>query len=503
MKRPKTNPLHSVVNEITRRAVERAREEEARRGEVSFRSFVEMAWPIMEPGVQFVPNWHIDAIGEHLEACSRGDITRLLINVPPGLMKSLLVSVFWNAYEWGPLNKPHLRYLATSYSEEFTKRDTRKTRDLINSDWYQSLWGSRVRLTRFGEKSFENSARGSRDTRPFASLTGGRGDRLLIDDPHSTETAESDAERDRSLRIFRESVPSRVNDLQTSVIAIIMQRLHEKDVSGEALRLELGYTHLRLPMELEADRRCKTYVGGKLFFEDPRKAEGELLFPQRFPPKKIEEMKRSMGSYAISAQYQQRPGPREGAMFKRHWFEIVGASPKEGQVVRSWDLASTKKDARKNPDPDWTCGVRMRRTKAGIFYIESEIRMREEGLAVETAIKQTAAVDGKSVRIRIPQDPGAAGKTTGAAYIKALAGYDVRVRPETGDKATRATPFQVQAEAGNVKIVDGPWVEAFLDELIGFPGASHDDRVDACSSAFDELLRFVQSSGMAGPIQVY
>lgn len=323
------------------------------------------------------------------------------------------------------------------------------------------------------------------------------------DDPHSTETAESDADRERTLRIFRESLPSRVNDLQTSVIAIIMQRLHEKDVSGEALRLDLGYTHLRLPMEFEADKKCTTYINGKKFFEDPRKVEGELLFPQRFPPEKIEQMKRSMGSYAISAQYQQRPGPREGAMFKRHWFEVVGDSPKEGTVVRAWDLASTKKDARKSSDPDWTVGIRMRRTRQGIFYIESEIRMREEGLAVETAVKQTATTDGKAVRVRMPQDPGAAGKTTGAAYIRLLAGYDIRVRPETGDKATRATPFQVQAEAGNVKIVAGPWVEAFLDELIGFPGASHDDRVDACSSAFDELLRFGQSSGVAGPIQAY
>lgn len=461
-----------------------------------------MAWPIMEPGTRFVPNWHIDAICDHLAAASRGDIIRLIVNMPPGLMKSLLVSVFWHAWEWGPLNMPHLRFLATSYSEDFTKRDTRKTRDLILSEWYQRLWGRRVQLTRIGERSFENTARGVRDTRPFRSLTGGRGDRLLIDDPHSTETAESDAERERTLRIFRESVPLRINDQEKSVIAVVMQRLHQNDVTGEALRLDLGYTHLRLPMRFEADNPCKTFVQGNLFFQDPRTEEGELLFPERISAERLDIIERGMGAYAIASQNQQRPGPREGAMFKRAWFEIVGASPKEGKVVRSWDLAATKRDARKSPNPDWTVGIRMRRSSAGVFYIEAETRLREESPDVERAIKQAAALDGPGVRIRLPQDPGAAGKTVASAYIKALAGHDVRIRPETGDKATRATPFQVQCEAGNVKIVGGAWVEAFLDELVGFPGgAPHDDRVDACSGAFDELIRFSQLSAHAAPIQ--
>ena len=189
-------------------------------------------------------------------------------------------------------------------------------------------------------------------------------------------------------------------------------------------------------------------------------------------------------------------------MFKRHWFEIVDASPAIGATVRAWDLAGTKVDARKKNDPDWTVGIRMKRTRDGIFYIESEVRLREEALAVERAIKQTSEMDGSSVRVRIPQDPGSAGKGTAAAFVKLLAGKDIRVRPETGDKATRATPMQAQAEAGNIKLVKGPWNEAFLDELCGFPDPSmHDDRVDAASSAFDELVRFGESGGHAMPMQ--
>ena len=167
-------------------------------------------------------------------------------------MKSLLVSVFWPAWEWGPQGRASLRYLASSYSENYVKRDSRRMRDLVASEWYQGLWGDKVRLVRAGELSFANEETGFREGVPFPSLTGGRGDRVIIDDPHSTETAESEAERTRTARIFRESVPTRLNDPATSAIVIIMQRLHANDVSGIALSLKLGYDHLCLPMEFEA-----------------------------------------------------------------------------------------------------------------------------------------------------------------------------------------------------------------------------------------------------------
>ena len=211
---------------------------------------------MLEPNSSYSHGWHIDAICAHLEAISAGRINRLLINVPPGMMKSLLVSVFWPAWEWGPQGRASLRYLASSYSENYVKRDSRRMRDLVASEWYQGLWGDKVRLVRAGELSFANEETGFREGVPFPSLTGGRGDRVIIDDPHSTETAESEAERARTARIFRESVPTRLNDPATSAIVIIMQRLHANDVSGVALSLKLGYDHLCLPMEFEASRRC-------------------------------------------------------------------------------------------------------------------------------------------------------------------------------------------------------------------------------------------------------
>jgi hypothetical protein len=230
--------------------------------------------------------------------------------------------VLWPAWEWGPAGLASLRYLSTSYSESYVSRDSRRMRDLVASEWYQARWGDHVQLVRTGETSFENAATGSREGKPFRSLTGGRGDRVLIDDPHSTETAESEAERQTTIRIFRESVPTRLINPATSAIVVIMQRLHAEDVSGVAINLGLGYEHLMLPMEFEPERRCHTSIG----FKDPRTYDGELLFPERFPREVVDRDKAAMGSYAVAGQFQQRPTMREGGLFKRAWFRTVKAT---------------------------------------------------------------------------------------------------------------------------------------------------------------------------------
>ncbi|MBB3291327.1 putative phage terminase large subunit-like protein [Rhizobium sp. BK347] len=446
----------------------------------SLTGFVREAWHVVEPSVDYVHGWHIDAICQHLEAVTAGDITRLLINVPPGTMKSLLCGVFWPAWEWGPKGKPQLRYLGASYSEHYAKRDNRRMRDLVASEWYQALWGDQVKLTRTGEMAFANTRTGSRQGVPFSRLTGGRGDRVIIDDPHSVDGAESEAERLTTVRTFRESVPTRLNDPQRSAIVVVMQRLHEADVSGTILAVRLGYEHLMLPMEFEPERRCRTSIG----FVDPRTEEGELLFPQRFPLAVVERDKIPLGSYAVAGQFQQRPAPRSGGLFQRGDFEIVEVVPAGAKRCRAWDFAASK--ARPGRQPDWTVGLRMAWVD-GIFYVETIARGRWSPAEVERNLKNTASQDGPTVMIRMPQDPGAAGKADAETKIKLLAGFPVKAISPTGDKATRAKPASAQAEAGNVKLLRGDWNEAFLDEICAFPNGQFDDQVDAFADALNEL----------------
>lgn len=274
--------------------------------EDSLVTFVQQAWHVIEPGQPYIHGWHVDFIAEHLEAITDGveledgtPYNRLLINIPPGTMKSLIVNVFWPAWEWGPRNMPHLRYVCAAHKvENLSARDSRRMRQLITSEWYQERWGDRVRLAKDqNEKlNFVNSAQGFRIATSITSLTGIRGDRVLIDDPHSVDSAASETQRETEVTTFLEAIPSRLNNPISSAIIVIMQRLHEEDVSGVIIDKGLGYDHVMLPMRYDPGRASPTKLG----LEDPRSEEGELLFPQRFPIEVVERDEKAMGPYACN-----------------------------------------------------------------------------------------------------------------------------------------------------------------------------------------------------------
>lgn len=415
---------------------------------------------------------------QHLEAITWGQMEpRLLINVPPGSSKSMLVSVLWQAWEWGPCGLSAMRYLSTSFEMGNVTRDTRKARDLILSEWYQTLWP--MPLVRAGETSFANEHTGTREGVAFPSLTAKRGDRLTIDDPHSLDGAESDGERDKATRRFIEGGQNRLNDQTRSAIVIVMQRLHERDLAGVVLSRQLGFVHLLIPMEFEAARSIVTPIGWK----DPRTIEGELMDPVRMPPKAVARLKDD-NEYAWAGQYQQRPAPREGGLFKADMIELVDfAPPGTGNDVSGWDLAGSKRKT-----SAYTARVKMRRVGPYIYILHAR-RERFSPHEVEQFVAGTAADDGVSTLQDLPQDPGQAGLAQKMRYAELLAGFTFRITPETGDKGDRALPFASQVEAGMVRMVRGPWNSAYIDELRNFPSGSFKDQVDASSRAFSAILR--------------
>ena len=165
--------------------------------------FIRRAWPVLEPGQPYIHGWHMDAIAEHLEAVTRGQINRLLINIPPGTMKSMATAVFWPAWEWGPMRMPHVRFIGASHEEGLAIRDSVKMRRLVASEWYQRLWPTALMGDQNAKTYFENDRTGWRQATPVGSMTGRRGDRVLWDDPHSVEDAHSDAQLESANRIFR------------------------------------------------------------------------------------------------------------------------------------------------------------------------------------------------------------------------------------------------------------------------------------------------------------
>lgn len=443
----------------------------------SLATFVREAWPVLEPGQRYIHGWHVEAVCEHLEAITAGEISRLLINIPPGTMKSTLVSVFWPAWEWGPLGAAHTRFIGASHEQGLAIRDARKMRRLITSDWYQERWPLKLTGDQNEKMFYENAATGFRQACAVKSMTGRRGDRVAWDDPHSVEAALSQAERETALRVFQETLPTRLNNPDSSAIVIVMQRLHEADVSGFILEGDYGYEHLCLPMEFEADRKCVTSIG----FEDPRKEEGELLFPERFPCEVVERDKKVMGSLAVAGQFQQRPAPRGGGFFEWEKVKIVDAVPKMRQIVRYWDKAGTEGGGA------WTAGVKMGVGVDDLFYVLDVVRGQWAAPTREQTIRTTAELDGRVVRIWIEQEPGSGGKESAESTVRNLAGFIIQAERPTGDKAVRAEPYSVQVEAGNVRILRGEWNKDYLGEMKTFPVGKYKDQIDASSGAFNKL----------------
>lgn len=303
------------------------------RCEESLLEFVKTFWNVVEPGREMAQGRVLEEMCNHLEAVNRGEITNILINVPPGAMKSLLVDCFFPAWEWGPRNMPHLRYVCASYSSDLTLRDNLRFTSIIKSELYQELWGDKlgevsdeeaeilghpIRLEKDTESKISNSRKGWKIATSVQGLgTGERGDRFIVDDPHNIKDAESEAIRNNTLHWWREVVPTRLNDPNKSSIIVIMQRVHEDDVSGDILNRELDYVHLMLPMRFDPVRACETEFGG-----DWREEEGELLWPERFNGAAVDAMEKQIGPYATASQFQQTPTTRGGNIIKQDWWKL-------------------------------------------------------------------------------------------------------------------------------------------------------------------------------------
>lgn len=450
------------------------RAEQARR---SLKAFWQQAWPVIEPGTPLVWGWSLDALVEHLEAVARRTIRRLVITVPPGCSKSLSARVMLPAWVW--TTDPYHRFLSASYALDLTVRDNLSVRRIVASEWYRDTFGRTVAEDDGGKVGFSLDSLGSIKavTVGTGRTTGFRGDTFLIDDPLNVADAGSSVKRAEALEWFKESAQSRINSATTSAIVLIMQRVHEEDVA--ALALEMGYEHLSIPMRWDETARRTTSIG----WTDPRTADGELMFPERFPKEWVDRAEKDMGPYAFAAQYQQTPVPRKGAMFQVDRLHPVEHLPDEPLVtVRAWDLAGTAGAGA------FTVGVRMRYGRTSRkFYIDDVRRAQMSAGAVRELIRDTAGEDGVETQIILPKDPGQAGVAQIADLTALLAGFNVRAEAQSGSKELRAEPLASHVENGHVCILQAAWTRPFVEELRFFPKSRYRDQVDAASSAFNAL----------------
>ena len=488
--------LKMLREEKARRAQEAERQRIAERAEQirencqTLMGFIKEAWHILEPATPLVEGWALEAVCEHFEAITYGDINRLLVNVPPGFMKSLVGDVFWPAWEW--VTFPHLRYVAFSYAATLTFRDNGRFRDLLISPWYQEIFGHCFEIKKKGEERITNNKMGFK----FASSVGGvgtgeRGDRVILDDPHNVKEAESDTVRKETVRWVREGMSNRLNDQERSAIAVIMQRVHEDDVSGALI--ELGdYEHLMIPMEWDG-RRYHTSIG----WTDPRNEDGELAWKERFPRRVVESFKSTLGPYGYAGQYQQAPSPRGGGIFRREWWQLWGNpdDPDDPQfkkfpsceyIIGSLDSAYTEKT-----ENDFSAF-----TVWGVFYdrydMPKAILMNawRDRLPLHQLVERTAATCRRFKIDRLLIENKASGPSVAQELqrLHAAEGYGVQLlNPKGGDKVARAYAIQHLFSDEMIYAPERDWADMLITEMASFPRAPHDDLVDSATQALKHL----------------
>jgi predicted phage terminase large subunit-like protein len=438
--------------------------------------FSQKMWECLEPGRKFVSNWHIDAICEHLEAVSRREIRNLLINIPPRHMKSLLTSVFWPAWVW--THRPEERWLFSSYSHVLSKRDSLKTRRLLDDPIYQYYFGSSFRLTtdQNEKMKFENDKTGSRmATSVDGAGTGEGGDIICVDDPHKVGEGESQTKRENVLTWWDEVMSSRGNDPETFCKVIVMQRVHEKDLSGHVLE-KGGYEHLCLPAEY-VPKIYSTSIG----WSDPRKVEKQLLWPQRFNQVALDSLKKELGSQATQSQLQQNPMVSEGGLFKREWWRTYRELPELKRIVQFWDTAQ-----KVGITNDYSVCATWGEAYNG-YYLLDIWRNKVEAPQLERAVSNQYLKFSPS-QIVIED------KSSGSSLIQNLRQKTVlpifAFDPKQRDKEVRASAITPLVESGRCFIPESaPWLEDFLSEHERFPNAEHDDTVDTTSCALEHLSK--------------
>jgi predicted phage terminase large subunit-like protein len=436
-----------------------------------FRAFLEKVFNTLTPGQRYVPGWYIDAIAWRLERVRRGEIRRLIINMPPRSLKSIAASVAFPAFVLG--HDPTRRIICVSYSGDLAKKHSNDFRAVLEAPWYRSAFpGTRIG-SKDSETEIELTARGFRmATSVGGTLTGRGGNLIMIDDPLKPDDAMSEVKRSGANQWFTNTLLSRLDDKRTGAIVVVMQRVHIDDLTGFLLEQSDGWDVLSLPAIADSHAVIPTWDG-----QTYTRQMGEVLAPEREPLRVLEALKQQIGSDAFSAQYQQMPAPPGGAMVKRDWIvRYVDLPPPSERrlTLQSWDTAS-----KGGPDNDWSVCTTWIVTRRTEWYLADVWRRRVDYPALKAAV-QALAKKWNARRVLV-EDTGA-----GTSLVQELRGRvsGIIARKPEGDKASRMAVASAKFEAREVLLPErAPWLPDLEAELFTFPGSRHDDQCDSISQA--------------------
>jgi predicted phage terminase large subunit-like protein len=439
----------------------------------SFPSFLRKVFGVLSPGQRFVPGWYIDALSYQLERILRGEIKRLIINMPPRSLKSMAASVALPAFALG--QDPTRRLICCSYSGELAHKHSNDFRSVISHPFYRAIFpNTRIGDYKDSEAEIEFAARGFRlAVSTGGTLTGRGGDLIIIDDPLKPLDAVSDSRRNAANDWFVNTVLSRLDDKRSGAIVIVMQRVHIDDLTGFVLRQSDEWTVLSLPAIAESHETVKLSAD-----REHHREPGDLLAAEREPVEVLNDLRRQLGSDWFSAQYQQAPVPPGGAMIKRHWVQRYTELPAVSRNrfrLQSWDTA-----AKGGPDNDWSVCTTWQIIDAR-FYLLDVWRERVDYPTLKLRVQENATrwsadqvlIEESGTAIALVQELGC--RVRGLTAIK----------PEK-DKVSRMSTASAVFEAKQVFLPEtAPWLAELEAELFSFPGSRHDDQIDSISQAIN------------------
>ena len=453
--------------------------------EMSFYEFFKAAWIVVEPAVPLSTNWHHKYICDMLqEECERIIAQKpktkdIIINVPFRSTKSLIVTVMFPVWAW--IKSPKLRFITSSYSATLSIELATKSRDIIFSDWFKRRWGDvfHIKKDQNLKERYENNFVGMRRaTSVGGTVTGQGGDFLIVDDPLSPQMASSATERDNANEWYRTTFYSRLNQPDIGVRIIIMQRVHEDDLTGFLLGKEtrLKYKHICIPAK-SGDGNIKPAYLEKFYEKDT-----QLFWKDRFSQKILDDYKSALGSYGYAGQLQQTPTPLDSGMIHKDWFKIDRYRVEDSVVNFVIDPAYT---ADQKNDPSALLAYTYKENR---WQIVDCVNVYKEFPDLVKFIQQWVQKNGYTNRSRIYVEPKASGKSIVQTLVRET-GLNVKEdKPPTKDKVARVSDVSASLESGRVSLLNGDWNDEFLDQLAKFPAAKHDDMVDCLVMAVNKEI---------------
>lgn len=528
--------------------------------EESLYKFLKGAWRYIDSS-DFTEGWPIEAVAEHLQAVTDGQLRRLIINIPPRCAKSSLTSVAFPAWTWAQSNKSHTsgpgtQFLHASYAQQLSLRDSVKCRRLIESPWYQQLWGDRFKLT--GDQNtktrFDNDKGGTRlSTSVGSALTGEGGSIIVVDDPNAAQEAFSEATIHSTIEWWDSALSTRLNDPKQGAFVVIQQRLSEEDLTGHILSKDVGeWTHLCLPMRYEWRRHSYTVLGidendEEIVWQDPRglddegnslvevtedgervpvvpeaeveldDREGALLWPERFGEEEVGILERQLGPWAAAGQLQQRPSPKGGGIIKREWWQVWDnpVYPNMDTIIACLDTAYTTKT---DNDPsaltiwgvfssDVTSQAPTMATNRGSELVNYSRSYTETNPRVMLMYAWQGRYELHDLVLKVANscrqmqvdtlliENKAAGYSV-AQEMRRMYGFEKfgvhMYDPKSQDKLARLYSVQHLFAEGLIFAPIKQWSDMVINQVETFPKGKHDDLVDTVSMA----LRHLRDTGI-------